>query len=303
MKVDPIVVKRMKSFGAEDEDDTKKLFYKEMRIMRKLFHPNVVRLYGGTDDPACSILEYMEFSFARDPWMAERLKPGKEAAHSVHGVLKGLDFYGKEAQDHFNSTLNLPLKIACDTASGLAYIHEQGIAHRDLKPLNVLASNLKEVVFKLTDFGEARSELIHTEAVLQSGSMPSDRGTVIYNSPEIIRFDEVLDLAGLMRNDVWSFGMTLLTVWNVELRMPWEVEMSKRKGQARAIVKRCMTKKQLPQTKEECKMPPEVIQIYLSCCDYNPHSRSNMAYVRDKLMGLYSGARPKTPAVSSSVAR
>jgi len=65
-------------------------------------------------------------------------------------------------------------KIAADVAGGLLYLYENGIAHRDLQPANVLVSNHRyraetdrnklpyawknePVIYKLTDFGESQA--------------------------------------------------------------------------------------------------------------------------------------------------
>ena len=79
---------------------------------------------------------------------------------------------------------HLPFFMARDIANDLSHLHGMGIAHRDLKPANVLVSNqhfngikdeekerlweTKSVLCKLADFGESRSDVIHTKAMLKT---------------------------------------------------------------------------------------------------------------------------------------
>ena len=85
-------------------------------------------------------------------------------------------------------------RIASDVLQGLAYVHEQGILHRDVSAGNVMLS--QEGSFKLGDFGGIRD---------QSGSAAQMfRPTPAYTSPEI--FDK---LHFSPKSDAYALGAVL----------------------------------------------------------------------------------------------
>jgi serine/threonine protein kinase len=90
------------------------------------------------------------------------------------------------------------LRIARQTAAGLAAAHEQGLVHRDVKPANVL---LEEGIDRalLTDFGLARAS--DDASLTHSGHIP---GTPHYMSPEQAR-GESAD----RRSDLFSLGSVM----------------------------------------------------------------------------------------------
>jgi serine/threonine protein kinase len=93
------------------------------------------------------------------------------------------------------------LRIAHQTASGLAAAHAQGLVHRDVKPANILLEQGVERAL-LTDFGLARAT--DDASLTRSGYMP---GTPHYMSPEQAR-GESADA----RSDLFSLGSVMYTL-------------------------------------------------------------------------------------------
>ncbi len=90
------------------------------------------------------------------------------------------------------------LRIARQTALGLAAAHEQGLIHRDVKPANILLENGIERV-KLSDFGLARA--IDDVSTTRTGTVA---GTPQYMSPEQARGEWVDH-----RSDLFSLGCVM----------------------------------------------------------------------------------------------
>lgn len=158
-------------------DQALKRFMREIEVAAALDHPNIVRfLESGTNNGAVYLVsEFVE---------------GSDAARLA------------DAQGG-----RLPYAQAIDIASqaldGLAYAHEKGYIHRDIKESNILISgSAPNVVAKLTDFGLAKS---FTQSGMSGITMAGDMaGTFAYMPPEQIKdFRNVRPTS-----DIYALGMT-----------------------------------------------------------------------------------------------
>ncbi|KAL4560413.1 hypothetical protein LXL04_032564 [Taraxacum kok-saghyz] len=159
-------------------------FWREVAIMRRLQHPNIVLFMGVvTQPPNMSIVtEYL--SRGSLFWLLH--KPGPK---------KFLDERHR-------------LKMALDVAKGMNYLHKRNppIVHRDLKSPNLLVD--KNYTVKVSDFGLSR---LKANTFLSSKSAA---GTPQWMAPEVLN-DEPSD----EKSDVYSFGVILWEL--VTLQEPW----------------------------------------------------------------------------------
>ena len=108
------------------------------------------------------------------------------------------------------------LRFIRDVASGLAYMHEHDMLHRDIKPDNILQKT--DGTFVITDFGLSKnmhSTLLRNSSRNLSTDSVNDMfsGTVEYMAPELFTPDPL----AVKATDVWALGVTLYEIIMGEL--------------------------------------------------------------------------------------
>jgi serine/threonine protein kinase len=88
--------------------------------------------------------------------------------------------------------------VAYSSLKAFQEMHSKQIIHRDIKPGNILCTELGEV--KIGDFG-AMGELS------DSFNARTFTGTMLYMSPERLRGEDYS-----VESDIWSLGVTLITI-------------------------------------------------------------------------------------------
>ncbi|KAI7748711.1 hypothetical protein M8C21_029969, partial [Ambrosia artemisiifolia] len=174
---------------AEERVALESRFAREVTMMSRVKHENLVKFIGACKDPLMVIVS--------------ELLPGMSLRKYLGSIRPNqLD-------------LRLALNFALDIARAMDCLHANGIIHRDLKPDNLLlTANQKSV--KLADFGLAREETV-TEM------MTAETGTYRWMAPEL--YSTVTLRQGEKKHynnkvDVYSFGIVLWEL--VTNRMPFE---------------------------------------------------------------------------------
>ncbi|KAL1817653.1 hypothetical protein ACET3Z_020227 [Daucus carota] len=172
-KDEPVAVKTIRVPDDVDEGSIgarlEKLFTREVTLLSRLHHPNVVKFKGACRKPPvfCIITEYLSEGSLR------------AYLHKLGGILP----------------LPRVISMALDIARGMAFVHSQGVIHRDLKPENILIN--QDFQLKVADFGIACRDT-------SCEALADGAGTYRWMAPEMIKSKSCS-----RKVDVYAFGLIL----------------------------------------------------------------------------------------------
>jgi len=164
-----VAVKQLFVNGMQEE--VLEEFHSEVDIMRELEHPCLVKLLGVMEKMPKLLLvtELMLKGSLWDHYHEEKIP----APHESH--------------------MKLALDMAIDMATGMDYLHEKQILHRDLKSQNIWLDG--ELKCKIGDFGMSRMNENKTMTLC---------GSPLWCSPEILRSERYAFPA-----DIYSFAVIM----------------------------------------------------------------------------------------------
>jgi serine/threonine-protein kinase len=167
-----VAIKVLRPFDADE--NWKRRFIQEIRLLARLQHPNILPLY---DSGQAESLLYYVMPYVKGETLSDRLRRERQL------------------------TIDAACGIAREIADALAYAHAENIVHRDIKPGNILLSDGHAVV---ADFGVARAiGLANLQDLTRTGDLAL--GTPLYMGPEQLLGDSATD----NRSDIYSLGCVL----------------------------------------------------------------------------------------------
>lgn len=163
----------VKIFGAADDPSADQRFEQEAQVMANLRHPGLVAVhdFAVEADRAYLVMELVDGPTLKDVIASEDLPP-----EDIR-------------------------RIGAEVAQTLAYVHSQGVTHRDVKPSNILIDSDGRA--RLADFGIAA--LLGADGHTAAGEII---GTPAYLSPEQVQGRPVGP-----PTDVYALGLVLLEAW------------------------------------------------------------------------------------------
>lgn len=201
---------------------------REIYYHRQLRHKNVVKLYEviRTETHLWMVLEYCE---------------GNELYHYIYEQRR-LDI---EVCRH----------LFYQIVDAIRYVHLLNLAHRDLKLENILLSDKRRTVVKLTDFGFVREYSPYKRTMLSTVC-----GTTAYMAPEVLQHHKYSGFAC----DIWSMGVILYAMVYGELPFDEDDEI---KTKYRIVHEEVTLRDSAP---------PEVVQLLRKMLCKDPAARPSL---------------------------
>ncbi len=252
-KLDRIVALKFLPPSYSFDEDIKKRFIQEAKVVSKLQHNNICTIHEINETEEGQLFICMDY------YEGKSLK--------------------EKLEEKGNLELNEALDITIQICEGLKNAHEKNIVHRDIKPANIFITN--DGIVKILDFGLAK---IKGESQLtKTGSAV---GTTAYMSPEQAKGENIDH-----RTDIWSLGVVFYEmisgklpfkgeydqamIYSILTKTPEELNTAKK---IKKFINRCLQKK--PANRYQ-----SIDEILVEFNLISPEYLKKKKYVKDK--GLY----------------
>lgn len=153
----------------------------EKRVLNKLSHPNIIKLFSTFQDPSTLTLYYqLEYCPNAEVWKL---------------LFDGIDKDSVPIGCHWSVNKYFISAII----DAIEYMHNRGVVHRDLKPENLMISETG--ILKIIDFGTAK-DLNQTDL-----NGPEFVGTPDYMCPTTVKGRTLSSDAEAISADLWALGV------------------------------------------------------------------------------------------------
>ncbi|MDP9195045.1 MAG: serine/threonine-protein kinase [Acidobacteriota bacterium] len=261
-RLDRIVAVKILRSGITASDNLRARFEREARAISHLTHPNICALYdvGNQDGSEYLVMEYVE-----GETLADKLSRGPLPT-------------------------SLVLRYGAQIAEALQHAHRAGIAHRDLKPGNVMITTSGA---KLLDFGLAK--FVEPAHVFSDQSAPETArplthegaivGTFQYMSPE-----QLHGAAVDHRSDIFSLGIVLYEMTTGQRPFPASSSAS--------LIAAILSSDPIPLRSLQPAAPAALERIILTALEKNPEERWQTAQDVARQLRWLAESSPSTEGLA-----
>ena len=221
--------------------EIKTRFLREAETAAQLNHPNIVDIYS-VDESAGLVFFVMAYI------------PGDNLAKRLH--------------DHGAMGIEETRRILRDVGDALAYAHERGVVHRDIKPDNILIDEGSGRPM-VTDFGIARAVTDGDNRLTATGIAI---GTPTYMSPEQAAGDREID----GRSDLYALGIVAYQM--LTGRPPFEASSTP------AMLVKHLSERPAAVEQRRADVPRDLARVVMTLLEKDPAARFSSAAMMVKVL-------------------
>ncbi|XP_019182499.1 PREDICTED: serine/threonine-protein kinase HT1-like [Ipomoea nil] len=254
-----VAIKVIETEKGTDESPQKERFLREVKLLAAAKHDNILKFIAYSVEPAMRLV-------------TEMMTGGSLQRHLWH--IKPATMDRKDA-----------LVMALEISRAMAYLHENGIIHRNLNPNNIFLSESKKSV-KVGDFGLCREGL--------EGDFSTDVGSYRWMAPEVYS-RELHGITSLTTRynhkvDVYSFAFV---VWEMFTnKTPFEDMDNK-------MIETAVMNNERPILEQEV-IPLGIQTLLESCWSNDPQQRPEFSKISKLLEELLNQIEPGWDSIPAS---
>lgn len=269
-------------------------FRREARAAARLNHPQIVAVYDSGEgrpasgDPEGHPVPFIVMEYVQGRTVRQILRNRESVTTHLPGDVDDPTQYmvppgeRNEPRQHNALEISEAVKLTAGVLGALEYSHEKGVIHRDIKPGNVMVTDVGDI--KVMDFGIA-------QAISEVGATQTETdtvtGTAQYLSPE-----QAQGMTVDTRTDLYSAGCLLYELLTGRTPFIGETPVSIAYQHVRETAR--------PPSVHNPDIPPGLDRVVLKALAKDPEQRYSTANeFRTDLLKASAGRRVKAPRTST----